>query len=285
MDVSQLASTQAWTSAARPPPWPGFTPRPRPWSLRSATISWCRSSICTAWAARSEGGSGRRTGPCSRLGSATVAFAGQVDRVALVRAAHLDVDDTPPILLALVDHLASEDVGVADVVELADLRALRNEPAVVTHEVRHVVAQPAVTHHPVVIGHRVADGLRPGGVPVDPLGDIGHPVLILDVEGGDALTVLVRDPVGAGLVGHEAVPARVEDDHVGRRQGAFGHRVQRVADVHVLPVAGLRPLDLLSRINGIDLLYVLVGVGGRLEGGVLPFLPGRLAFGVDGQCP
>ena len=206
-------------------------------------------------------------------------------RVALVGPAHLDVDDTTPVLLALVDDLAGEDVGVADVVELADLARLRHEPAVVAHEVGHVVAEPAVAHHPVVVGHRVADGLGPRRVPVDPLGHVGYAVFVLHVEGGDPLTVLVGDPVGTRLVGHEAVAAGVKDDHVGRRQRPLGHGVQRVADVHVLPVAGLRPADLLRLVDGVDLRDVLVGVGRRLDRGVLPLLPGRLALGVDGQRP
>ena len=59
--------------------------------------------------------------------------------VALVRAAHLDVDHTSTVFDPLVDDLTGEDVAVSDVVELADLAALADQPPVVSHPVGHEV--------------------------------------------------------------------------------------------------------------------------------------------------
>jgi hypothetical protein len=79
-------------------------------------------------------------------------------------------------------------------VELADFVALADYESLVAHPVGEAVVQPALAQYAVVVGAWIADGLDPGRVPVHALGDVGDAVLVVHIEGGDALAVAPVEP-------------------------------------------------------------------------------------------
>src|SRR5690606_34615134 len=123
------------------------------------------------------------------------------------------------------------------------------------------------------------DGFGPLGVPVQALSHIPDTAFILQVEGGDALAVLVAQAGGLQAVGHKAVAAGVEGDDFGNGEGTLDHGLQLVTHLDVLEIAGIRALRLFLGVDGVDLLVVFVSVGGGLEGRVLALAAGFAALG------
>ena len=112
------------------------------------------------------GGSGSRTGPCSRLGSRIVAWPGRRGLAPLVLAPDLEVDGRPVAVdEVLARDAAAHPVGVADVVELAELAVELPEPRVVAHPVGAEVDQPRLAHAAVVVA---SSGCPPGAPTRDP---------------------------------------------------------------------------------------------------------------------
>ena len=75
-------------------------------------------------------------------------------------------------------------VGVADVVELAELDVERGEPGVVAHPVGAQVHQPRLAHPAVVVDRRVAGPPGPLGIPVHALLHVGDVQLVGSEEPG-----------------------------------------------------------------------------------------------------
>ena len=106
---------------------------PRAARSRSDALGYSRTPATISRLAGHEGAGlflqvgGRRrqpTGPCSRLGRATVAVPGQVTSPRWL-VPRISMSTTAPAVVdPLADDLAGDDVGVADVVELADLARL-----------------------------------------------------------------------------------------------------------------------------------------------------------------
>jgi len=147
------------------------------------------------------------------------------------------------------------------VVELADLARLLHQPALIT--IQSVMKcerwQSRITRSRTPLGY-----LSPAPmelIPVDALGDVRDAKLILHVERRDAMAVVTRDAVDAGLRTHVAVAARMEHENVGRRERALRHRLERVADAYVFPYARVHLGRAPRRKIASSFSIVLVGIG------------------------
>ena len=142
------------------------------------------------------GGSGRTTGPCSRLGRRTVAWPGVVISPRWFWAhTSRSTAGRSPSARYLPHHGSVQPLGVAHEVELAELAVELPQPRIVAHPVGAQMDEPGLPHPAVVEGGRVA---RPAGelrIPVDPLHHIGDVEVVTVEEPGDALSVL-GSPVG-----------------------------------------------------------------------------------------
>src|SRR5439155_11142195 len=96
------------------------------------------------------------------------------------------------------------------------------------------------------------------------------------VEGGVAEAVLVAELVGQDLV---AAAALVPGDDIRDQERALDDRAELVADLDVLPEAGLGAADLLFRVQLVDGADLVLSVLVALDGEVLRALDRGLALG------
>ncbi len=159
----------------------------------------------------------------------------------LVLARQLELDGRPVAVDEPLAHDAStHPVGVADVVEPAELAVELPEPRVVAHPVGAEVDQPRLAHAPVVVHRRVARPARPLGIPVHALLHVGDVQVVGTEEAGDPLALLVPEPERLHAVqahAHPDVPAH----HVGDAQRPLDERADLVALVDVLHQRGSAP--------------------------------------------
>src|SRR6202034_4189807 len=85
-------------------------------------------------------------------------------------------------------------VGVAHIVELAELTIKLPQPGVVTHPVRAQVDEPRLAHAAVVVAGGVARSVGPFGIPVDALLDVGDVQVVRLEETWHALELVVAEP-------------------------------------------------------------------------------------------
>ena len=169
----------------------------------------------------------RRVARCRRLAS-------------LVLSPDLEVDGRSISLReVLPGHPPPHPVGVAHVVELAELAIELPQPGVVTHPVGAQVDQPRLAHASVVVAGGVPRPVRPFGVPVHALLDVGDVQVVGLEEAGHALQLVVAEPEGRHAVESHA-HAGVPHHHVGDPHRALDEWRELVALVHVLPPARLR---------------------------------------------
>ena len=185
----------------------------------------------------------------------------------------------------LAGHPSPHPVGVADVVELAELAVELPQPGVVTHPVSAEVDQPRLAHAPVVVAGRVARPMRPLGIPVHPLLDVGDVQVVGFEEAGHPLALVVGETEGLDPVESHPHPG-VPHHHVRDAQGALDQWRDLVAFFHVLPVAHLRsaasrPLPGERLVDGGDLV---VAIGRDLRQLVLLALGRLLPLGPDHQA-
>ena len=169
---------------------------------------------------------------------------------------------------------------VPNVVELANLVGGLEQPGVVAHPVGGQVHHPLAAHAAVVVGAGIADSLRSGVVPMDPLGDVPGVELVSRVESRDALTVLVPDFQRADAKGPTA-HADVTADNVGDAKGAADHGGQLILNVHILPITRLGATYRLAGVGLVDLGEIRFVVIGLWDVLVLAGLLGRLPLNVE----
>ena len=169
----------------------------------------------------------------------------------------LDRDQVAAVLDVLLRHLALDEQDVARRIVAADLAGRVAQGAVVAHPVRHVMGQPRSALGAVVVGARCADLVGELLFPVHALGAVGNAEAVLDAEAGMGVLQLPGELVGADV---ETAPALGVSDEAGHGHRPLHHGRQRLAFLHVFPVARLGAADLLFGVELAGVGQLLVGV-------------------------
>ena len=146
------------------------------------------------------GGSGRRTGPCSRLGQQDrrVARAWSTSPRWFTASSSRSTAGRSPSARYLRTTRAAQPLRVADVVEPPELAVELPQPGVVAHPVGAEVDEPRLAHAAVVERGRVARrGGRTRGPSARAASRRGRSAVVAVEEARDALPVLVRRAAAA----------------------------------------------------------------------------------------
>ena len=172
---------------------------------------------------------------------------------------------------------------ITHVGELAYLVVELDDDPIIAGPVAEIMPQIVFAHHPIIIGHRIADRLSPKRVPVQALRNIRNALFVLDVEGRDPLPILVRAPVGGRGIGSEAIARSMEANDVGHSERPLGLKAQAVSYFDTLEPPLLSALNLFGCVDVLDRLHFLIGVGRRFDCRVLALFGRSFALGQDPQ--
>ena len=227
----------------------------------SAKRSTRASSTC--WAVPAPPGTGgSRTSPLLAAGQQDRGVARGGRLAPLVLAPQVEVDGRlAPVGQVAPGDAAPHPVGVADVVEAAELAVQLPEPGVVAHPVGAGVDQPRLPHPAVVVDGGAARPPGPLGVPVHALLDVGDVEVVGPEEPGHLPALLLAEAQRLHPVEAHA-HAHVPTDDVGDPERALHQGLELVALGHLLPPAGLGPpAPVALGQDGLgDALDLLVGV-------------------------